>query len=856
MNVRKKRYRSKHSKTIKFFILLLGLSLCLILVSCGQQKITIEPTTITPSQEITDETLVARMLPEVQSLSIDMSSSYTDLNGALIYSVAGNTDATVATVNLNLVSKTLDLEFLKIGSTVITFEERYADNSLRGTTRLQIDITLPATVESSELDTQAVANNHLADVNIKVLQNFNDDAVVKYGNLSNSNSDVLDATIVNEDQLNLEFKGISGSTTLNFRDLNDPTSPTAIVNIVVVAPPPVADLEVTKTDPVDPIELSREMALAFPYNITVKNIGEAAAENVTLTDVFESPGQVSVQGPLPEGCTTQDPITMPLTVTAVPNTFSHTITCELGTLDPDEMVMLEFSYLPVAEGRGVAVEPTESEPTESEAIVLENTATVATTSLETNLENNEAVETTTIEPFVPVLTTFKIKKVIRLVEGAEGSLPDPLPSFAVQYTCQNFGGQAVINGAELSDGEETVTIGQTIYEGEAADFCANLSESNLPDGWELTSTDVVAIDEEIVATLTNTYTPPVVDPEPLGSITIRKSVDNNSFADQLFDFTFDGSPFQVSENSDAYVVNDLPAGTYTVLENVPANWDLLAISCGPNNNTGATGGINAAGINIVLEAGENEDCTFINSYVEPEPVTGSIMVNLQSDPSDGTDFEFTLSGASTSDLNQTLDDDTDAGRADNFTRANLDTGSYTITEVLPENWTLTDVDCGAASVTSLANGVTIDLMQGENVICNFTNTFDEPENESVAIRAVKYNDLNQDGNRDEVSFTSLSGNVLTDWTFRLYDSEGNELASGQTAQVDDGDSDLSTYVEFGGLSQDESYTVCLVPMSGWFFTDPPTRDATYDLPCKSFIGSAINANSFGFLYFGSYQAGF
>ncbi|NJL56529.1 hypothetical protein HC928_16180, partial [bacterium] len=100
--------------------------------------------------------------------------------------------------------------------------------------------------------------------------------------------------------------------------------------------------------------------------------------------------------------------------------------------------------------------------------------------------------------------------------------------------------------------------------------------------------------------------------QELGSITIRKNVDDDAFADMMFDFEGELGEFSLSENGAAFVASDLPADTYTITEVVPANWDLVSIDCGPNNNTATVDGLN-----IVLEPGENVDCTFNNVYIPP-----------------------------------------------------------------------------------------------------------------------------------------------------------------------------------------------------------------------------------------------
>ena len=104
-------------------------------------------------------------------------------------------------------------------------------------------------------------------------------------------------------------------------------------------------------------------------------------------------------------------------------------------------------------------------------------------------------------------------------------------------------------------------------------------------------------------------------------------------------------------------------------------------------------------------------------------VEGSIKVIKSAQPSDGTDFDFTLTRPDNSTVKVTLDDDngTNPTRTDNFTVGQLSAGDYDIAEVLPNGWTLDSVDCGNAGTSDIAGGVRVSLAAGEDVICTFSN---------------------------------------------------------------------------------------------------------------------------------------
>ena len=104
-----------------------------------------------------------------------------------------------------------------------------------------------------------------------------------------------------------------------------------------------------------------------------------------------------------------------------------------------------------------------------------------------------------------------------------------------------------------------------------------------------------------------------------------------------------------------------------------------------------------------------------------EPTTGTITIVLDAAPNDAQDVTFTgCQGPWCGPF--TLDDDTDPTRS-NSTTADLEPGTYTVTQDAIPNWTLSTLTCDTGETTSLANRrATIDLTAGEDVTCTFTNT--------------------------------------------------------------------------------------------------------------------------------------
>lgn len=77
--------------------------------------------------------------------------------------------------------------------------------------------------------------------------------------------------------------------------------------------------------------------------------------------------------------------------------------------------------------------------------------------------------------------------------------------------------------------------------------------------------------------------------------------------------------------------------------------------------------------------------------------------------------------------------------ADGYTGTfqNIPAGDYTVTEVVPSGWKLTDVTCVGGDSTPYSDasseGVTIHLDAGEHIMCTFTNTQEQPPEPDVEI---------------------------------------------------------------------------------------------------------------------------
>jgi uncharacterized repeat protein (TIGR01451 family) len=185
-------------------------------------------------------------------------------------------------------------------------------------------------------------------------------------------------------------------------------------------------------------------------------------------------------------------------------------------------------------------------------------------------------------------------------------------------------------------------------------------------------------------------------------------------------------PFVVANNgSVTQTFNNVPAGTFSITEAAPSGFDLTSISCSAGNTTN----LGTRTANIDLSTGETVECTFTNTKQAAQGGTITIIKQVN-----GTDKSFSFSGT---------------GGLGNFSLSNnmshpsgvLAAGSYTVTEGADADYTLDTISCqgdadnGTTTNTGTRQAV-IDLDDGENITCTFTNSEKLPQTGSVTIRKV------------------------------------------------------------------------------------------------------------------------
>jgi uncharacterized repeat protein (TIGR01451 family) len=201
-----------------------------------------------------------------------------------------------------------------------------------------------------------------------------------------------------------------------------------------------------------------------------------------------------------------------------------------------------------------------------------------------------------------------------------------------------------------------------------------------------------------------------------GTIEIEKDATPESSQE----FPFTGAPrignfMLVDNNADGNVSKifpDLPPGTYTVRELVPAGWELTGLTCTPAGAATTSGPL----ATITLAPGGSVVCT----YTDEKIPLGTIKILKEANPNSSREFKFSGSPAPVEDFALVDDGDDESSR----TFTDLQPGTYTISEMVPDGWELTGIAC------STTDGVTIDeataevsitIGRGTSVACTYGN---------------------------------------------------------------------------------------------------------------------------------------
>ena len=255
------------------------------------------------------------------------------------------------------------------------------------------------------------------------------------------------------------------------------------------------------------------------------------------------------------------------------------------------------------------------------------------------------------------------------------------------FTIATSGGSGSQSFANIAPGAYTVT--ETSLAG--WDFTSLVCVDE--DGGTTTSGQTANIDLDPGETAICTYTN-----SKRGSIVVRKET--------LPDGSQQSFPFTASYDADGFSLADgqsndsgpLAAGTYSVGETVPAEWDLLSAVCDDGSSPGS----------IALAAGETVTCTFTNAQ------RGRILVDKVTVPAnDPQSFAFSLTGGPDG-IDQSFSLTHAAAPHDSGL---VKPGTYATSETVPAGWSQMGSTCSDGSAPGA-----VDLAPGETVTCTFTNT--------------------------------------------------------------------------------------------------------------------------------------
>lgn len=284
--------------------------------------------------------------------------------------------------------------------------------------------------------------------------------------------------------------------------------------------------------------------------------------------------------------------------------------------------------------------------------------------------------------------------------------------------------------------------------------------------------------------------------EPGGKIEIKKFA--RLAGDTQFFFSSTLGDFSLKDSED--FVFHLGTGLYSFTEQATPGWSLYDLTCRGDRESDVEIDIASGNLTVDLVDGEFVKCFFYNEPTEL-PEMGSITVEKYLDEdglasttndrvlADTGEWTFDMTGDATS-TEQTV-----SGIAQFL---NLDVGTYSVSEDIPDGYELIEPD---------SNEIIVDLSQGQHQVVEFVNFLPElPLFGSITIN--KY--IDQDGVASTTDDRDLA--TSTSWTFNLYDG----VATSTQATV-------SGVTVFSGLEAGE-YHISEEVLLGYVLLEPADND--------------------------------
>ncbi len=518
----------------------------------------------------------------------------------------------------------------------------------------------------------------------------------------------------------------TASATLDANPANNTATITHTVN------PPSLDLQINKTDSVDPVAVSS----ATTYSLTVTNNGPSAAENVTITDTLPATGLAYASHTLPAGsggsCAT----------VPAAGQVGGTLECNFPTLTSGQSRVVTVTMTGVDPG------------------VFTNTVSVASDETrngwEPNLTNNTATQTTTVQrrvdleliskvPSVPDVTlgtpfdyviTLRNRAGAGLVFAEEVRLTDTLPA-GMMTTGPPV---AVVTSGTASQNSCSAAADQLSF---SCDF------GTVSAGGEITVTAPVAVVEVPSAPLTLTNTAAVstttidinsANNTASGDVTVSAgSFSGTVFVDFNDNFVMDavdtplanvtmtmtrtsaGAPFSITTTTDANgnytFATPLPPGTFRITRGaVPTppgspSRSRAGTVGGASNGTSQGGGTEIGSITL----GSNREGTgylfTVAAGIQPTMSKSSADYVINTDGSITTNFIVGIGNTSSLEPMEVTATDQLAGAQPYFGSyvAGLPTvpGSYTVTSGPTGNCPGVNASYNGASSPVLFSGGTL-----------------------------------------------------------------------------------------------------------------------------------------------------
>ncbi len=209
--------------------------------------------------------------------------------------------------------------------------------------------------------------------------------------------------------------------------------------------------------------------------------------------------------------------------------------------------------------------------------------------------------------------------------------------------------------------------------------------------------------ETVICTFTNTEDDHIV----IGKVTFPAGGTDFDFSGDLGSFTLDDGDVEIQA---------VEPGTFTITEQDPGpDYDLTALECAIIDSQSGisyvSGDLNTGSVELTLTGpGQTAYCLFENTE------RGNITIVKEADPSDGTEFDFTLGGDASESFALVDGDSQDYL---------LPVGVYVITELVPDGWENTDIVCEYGDSTVTYNfgesEAFVALAPGDDVTCTYYN---------------------------------------------------------------------------------------------------------------------------------------